>query len=597
LNNFQPPGDARQDPRKWGVPGHLPEVILLLAAITFAGGWLRFYAITEKSVWLDEAFSIWMAWHRPGELLGLLVRIDQHPPLYYLLLALWQRLFGDLQGTVRSLSALFSTLTIPIIFLITKRVTRDQITALLAALLLAVAPFHVRFAQETRMYALLTLAAALAIFFAVALLQQEDSSPIRGNRSPPGPQFWGRQLTIPPRVGGLRGQGVNSPIRAHFWWSPRQWRAHPAMRYAIGLAIAQAAVMLTHNTAAIFFPLALNLPVLGALLHRRRTGCALSMPRANQPGFLGEWLQVQIVALLLWSPWAIAFVRQSLAVDQQFWIPAPDAPRLWSSVTALLIAHLPDWMPAAPWALGMLGLALFGAWSLRSQGAWAAFFLSLWLTPIAGELLVSLHRPIFYDRTLIWTTLALFTLVATGIRAIGVRTARTSSNPAASTSPHPWAKLMQAIVALLLVAGSGLAIDNYYHYFEKEGWDQAAAFVAEAADEEDLILFNATWVQIPFEYYFRRYFPEYGAQNDLRGAPSDLFESGQLEPRMTPADLPRLRELIADRERVWLVYSHDWYTDPDQLIPAELGQSLEQTDEEQFAGLRVLRYERGTVGE
>jgi hypothetical protein len=548
---------------------------LLLATITLLGGWLRFRALGVKSLWLDEAFSIWMAGHGPAEMFGWLVRIDQHPPLYYLLLSGWMHLFGDGQGAVRALSAFFSTLTIPVLYASTRRITHDRITALLAALLLAVSPFHVRFAQETRMYALLPLTAALAIYFAIALLQTGE-----------GPR-----------------------IRLRDWWTPGRWRAHPAMGYAWGLALAQAATMLTHNTAMIFFPLALNLPVLGAWLARRWSGRGSSMPRVNRPHFLADWLQVQAVALLLWSPWAVAFLRQALAVDREFWIPPVDAARITDALAALSFAHLPGWMPDAPWVILGLALAGMGLWRLRTQGAWAALLLSLWLTPFVGELLVSLRRPIFYDRTLIWTTLAWFTLVAVGVCGIGV-TERSGAR-AAPPAPQPWgerlasqpsaasprlggrgaepgraARWIQALLTLLLVAGSLLGLHTYYATFQKEGWDQAAAYVAEQAEPGDLILFNATWVQIPFDYYYRRY----DAAGDLHGVPSDLFDSGRLEPKMTPEDLPRLRELLDGRRRVWLIYSHDWYTDPDGLIPAELGRYLPRSDEREFTGLRILRF-------
>ncbi|MEZ4611140.1 MAG: hypothetical protein R2838_13000 [Caldilineaceae bacterium] len=63
-------------------------------------------------------------------------------------------------------------------------------------------------------------------------------------------------------------------------------------------------------------------------------------------------------------------------------------------------------------------------------------------------------------------------------------------------------------------------------------------------------------------YYFRHY----DTATELHGAPVDLFDRGVLEPKMTEADVPHLRALVADADRVWLVYSHEWYTDPDGII-------------------------------
>ncbi|MCB0091723.1 MAG: hypothetical protein KDE54_27725, partial [Caldilineaceae bacterium] len=73
-----------------------------MALIVALGAGLRFWAIGAKTIWLDEAFSIWVAQHSVPEIVQWLVRIDQHPPLYYMLLHYWIDAFGDLQGAVRA---------------------------------------------------------------------------------------------------------------------------------------------------------------------------------------------------------------------------------------------------------------------------------------------------------------------------------------------------------------------------------------------------------------------------------------------------------------------------------------------------------------
>ena len=61
---------------------------------------------------------------------------------------------------------------------------------------------------------------------------------------------------------------------------------------------------------------------------------------------------------------------------------------------------------------------------------------------------------------------------------------------------------------------------------------------------------------------------------------------------MTAADLPSLRRKLTGRQRVWLVYSHNWYTDPDHLIPREITQHMQLTHELRFNGLRIMEFER-----
>ena len=188
-------------------PGILksPGELLFVLGIIVVAGVLRFYRIEEKSIWLDESFSLWIARHSLWEGWRWLIDVDQHPPLYYSLLHLWIKLFGWLEGAVRTLSALASVLTIPVFYAGCRRLL-DGPTAAIAVFILAVSPFHVQFAQETRMYALLTLEVACVIYFLARLMTS----------------------------------GVGQS---------RDW---------VGLAVSQALVMLTHNTAAVYLPIALN---------------------------------------------------------------------------------------------------------------------------------------------------------------------------------------------------------------------------------------------------------------------------------------------------------------------------------------------------
>ncbi|MBX3050580.1 MAG: glycosyltransferase family 39 protein [Caldilineaceae bacterium] len=541
---------------------------LAVAGFTILAALLRFSLVGSKTVWLDEAFSIWLARQPLWEMWSWLVRIDQHPPLYYTLLHSWIGLFGDLQGAVRGLSALSSTLAVPIFYAGVCRLT-DRPTALIAAFILAISPFHIRYAQEARMYGLLTLAVAAALYY-VAVILDERAAPRR------------------------------------VWW---------------GLAISQAAVMLTHNTAAVYFPVALNLAVLLIFFNAKaqrgkdtdfyETTDSIRVdplnprhPRAIlRSGFGRRWLLFQGVALLLWSPWAWPFVVQSIGVDRQFWLLPPDAGAVWDAFRNFNFAFLPEYLPfQAGWMALYTGLALLGFWRLRRSSA-ARLLGSLLIVPIAIALLVSLRRPIFYDRTLIWSTLPYYALIAAGIRAIGEGMGRKNEGTQISPitqitqrqkvvqnlrNPRPKITILIQMIFLTVVFFlSSLSLNGYYFWFEKEGWDKAAAYVAENVQPDDLIVFNATWAQIPFEYYYRHY----GLDTELRGLPVDLFDRGVLEPLMEPSDIPYLHQLVDDRPRLWLVYSHGWYTDAQQIIPLEIGRALQETSRKHFVGLELVRYE------
>ncbi|MBK8780967.1 MAG: hypothetical protein IPO22_04045 [Anaerolineales bacterium] len=66
----------------------------LALAVTLMGGFCEVFLLTDKGMWLDETFSVWLANKSVPDMLQWIVKIDQHPPLYYLLLHYWLGAMG-----------------------------------------------------------------------------------------------------------------------------------------------------------------------------------------------------------------------------------------------------------------------------------------------------------------------------------------------------------------------------------------------------------------------------------------------------------------------------------------------------------------------
>ncbi len=553
----------------------------LVLVVTLIGAVVRVLLLGGKGMWLDETFSVWLANHPLGDLLHWTATIDQHPPLYYLLLHYWMALTGDSPSDVRLLSVVFGTATIPVIYLIGKRMS-GAVVGVAAAVLLAFSPFNIRFAEETRMYTLLTFNAAVAMYALVRLLTDPRAT------SPIGSQFreyvraWRTAGPVEPageknfsyREAGRTQTGWRGWVGRHTW-SPIQ-TVETDLAWIAFVAFS-ATTMLTHNTA-VFFVLATNVFVLGLLLYRRprRAGAPsqISSPAFRAPS-LGNWVKAQIAILVLWSPWLVAFTRQATGVYREFWIPAPDWDVLVQAVQSLLNASTP--VPgqanelAFVWALFALVLVL-GVLYFRKHASQFMFLAALIATPIVGELVVSLRRPIFYDRTLIWVSIPLLLWLGAGIAQLRFR------------------PLM--ILALVILGSLNVfSASDYFRFMQKENWSDAAGYVANFAQKDDLVLFNAGWVQIPFDYYFQDFEAQYGVQVEKRGAPADMFERGVLEPKMTESDVPRLAALLNGRKRAWLVYSHNSYTDPEGLVPQTLAATMKLTQQRPFYGGQVQLYE------
>jgi mannosyltransferase len=540
----------------------------LVIIITVIGGLLRVFALGDKGMWLDETFSVWLASHSVVDILHWMVKIDQHPPLYYLLLHYWIALNGDTPFDVRLLSALFGAGTIPVIYLIGKRLS-GVMMGLAAAVLLAFSLFNIYYAQETRMYTLLMFNAAVAIYALVRLLTDSRSVKPLGSQFREYLHAWRTFEPIKPDIQGdliykdvTRYQtGWRAWIYRHRWLPIKTIETDLAW---ITFIVFSAATLLSHNTA-VFFTLATNIFVLSLMLFQRIRKSE-SPPALQAPSF-GNWVKAQIGIFLLWSPWIFTLIQQIRRVDQEFWIPKPD----WDAVTwtlrTLLNASAPSQISQVmTWIL--CAVLCFGLAYYRKKLSIFFFLAALFAIPFLGELIVSIRRPIFLDRTLIWITIPMFLLLAAGILQLRFR-------------------ILMIVVLGILATNYLFSTGDYYRFYQKEDWSTAAGYVANFAEKGDLVLFNSNFVEIPFDYYFIPYEKQYSLQVVKQGVPLDLFDSGILEPKMTTRDIPGLISLLSGHDRVWLVYSHDSYTDPMGFIPQTMASQKKLIRERDFYGGQV----------
>lgn len=143
---------------------------MILLLIILLGLVLRLISLNQ-SLWLDEATSVLVA--RDFSFSDIITRFspgDFHPPFYYFLLKTWIGVFGSSEVAARSLSAVLGSATIPLVFLIGKRLISKEI-GLAAAIFFATAPLHIYYSQEARMYVPATFLTSLVVLFFVRILQ------------------------------------------------------------------------------------------------------------------------------------------------------------------------------------------------------------------------------------------------------------------------------------------------------------------------------------------------------------------------------------------------------------------------------------------
>lgn len=132
-------------------------LILLLAGI------LRLPGISQ-SLWLDEAAQAVMS----SAPLSVIWRVDGdfHPPLFHYLLHFWMQL-STAESWMRLLPVIFGVATIYVVYLFALKFFKSEKIARLAALLLAISPYHVWYSQELRSYSLVTFLTMLSTYLIV----------------------------------------------------------------------------------------------------------------------------------------------------------------------------------------------------------------------------------------------------------------------------------------------------------------------------------------------------------------------------------------------------------------------------------------------
>jgi mannosyltransferase len=480
-------------------------------ALTLVGLALRLngLVVPTRDLWVDETFSVWLASLPPLEAIRTIAAIDQHPPLYALLLHFWLRP-GEGPWWTRALSVLLGTAAIPVGYRI-GRAGGSVGQGLLAASLVSLSPILVRYDQEARMYALVVLLVALATFFLIEAVERD---------------------------------------RRPAW---------------IGYGISTVLLVYTHNIALFVIP-----------------GQALFVwwTARRRPGVWRPFTLTLGVVGLVWLAWLPTLLHQSAGVIQRFWIGPPTPLQVSRTELDLFDDFIPSEVQffgqTVPLSNALIALAAFLVVVLLASGIAASWrghgvlYLGSFVLPVAIDLLLSIWRPIFEERVLVYTSVGALLLVAAGL-----------ANPGLGRLRLP----LIAMVIGLNLAGVG----NYYATFHKERWQDAATLLADQAQPDDLILFNATWTQLPFDYYYRRLA---GPALVERGLPVDLFDRGVLEPPMEPSDVLKIQALTSGRDHVWVLLSHDWYNDPKHVITPATRALYRSVQRWSLGNIIVLRFQR-----
>jgi len=514
----------------------------ILIGVILLGFAIRLASIDFQSLWRDEVDAIRFgrdlsaqigAALSGGGLGGMIDQLRQtltqpgfNGPLYFIALHAWSGVAGASEFALRFFSIFFGILAVPLVFVLAKRLFPNATRpALLAAWLSAISPYFVWYSQEAKMYTEITALALAAIYgLRRAVSPPRSEGDMRG-------AWWAlvvgaTTLAMYSHIFAALLIGVEIALFL-LWWpeSKRHWRAGlialavltlpylPLGLWQIGLALTPG------SQGFAFYPFD---EILRTLIGGFARGV---LPFDYALGTLG----------IRWDPGA--FRPETGPANWGVWL-----------MSALVILGALMWKDARDRA-ERIGLA-----------AWAGL-------PVAAIALVSLNRPVFTDRYLIWIGPAVYLLAALGIAEL-----------------WRWRVVVgaAALVAVSFVALVGVRAQSITPF--KSDFRSAASYV-EARYGSEAIVFQIPYGQHTFDYYF--------------GPPFSVVEGPYTNYRNPDGSFQRdaasvdaeIAARLQGQRAIWLVASEVEMWDERRLLEAWLGRHGRMTDQADFMRVTVSRYE------
>lgn len=349
----------------------LPRGVVLGALVVGALA-LRLIQLDWQPLWWDEGYSVFFASRDFATMLAR-TAVDIHPPLYYALLQEWSALFGTDSFALRLLSVVIGVAAVPLLYFVARQLFNARV-AVVSAFLLSIAPLHIYYSQELRMYGLVTLLSLISVALQLHILTSDNR---------------------------------------------RQQIAR------VGYVLVTALALYTQYFAA--FLIAAEIAVILYLKYRARWTIDL-----------GSWVLNWVGVSVLYLPWVIyagpklfLYVTDKVGIEQ--YSRLDPATYLGQHFVAFSTGHVTAWTWIAWGAVPVLALALVGFLASRKYQADqenSQFAIRHWLSalylliPLGLGFLVNLvytFHPVRYERLLLFALPFLWIYVACGIVALGER--------------------------------------------------------------------------------------------------------------------------------------------------------------------------------
>lgn len=480
-------------------------LLLALILVSFA---LHMWRLDAKSIWWDESLSLYRAQRDIPYILSNRIDFpgssttDLHPALYFLVLHVVVSLWGETDLVLRFPSVLFATLTVPVLYALGARI-HDRRAGTLAALCGALSPFYLWYAQEARMYALVTWLGAVGCYALWRALSEKSSgwalASGAATTAAVATQYLSALLVAPQALLAVcMWPGPRGPrdVTQRSRQQPR--RGRPLLWVAAGLAV-----------VVVYLGIQAGRLALEPKAGREFVPLWVMLPDALSSYSLGT----SVSTATTW-PLVACFVAVYLVGVMSVW-RHPRCPR-----------------PSAP--------AVHGPWRCRAAGL--VVLIGYPMLPVVLMWLFSFLQPVYMSsRYAIMFSPAYYVGLGIGLSALWT-----------------WKPGAGGIALSIAILGMGYATGRYFahpDYRTKEDYRSAAQYVALNERIGDIVIVNAPENMPAFKHYYVGHMP-------LVGMPSVALAGDADSERVAR----EMTELASSCDRLWLVHCRTMFSDPGNVV-------------------------------
>lgn len=318
--------------------------LIVLFLVIFIVVAVEIFNLTTISLWHDESFSALLIKYDFGEMIAR-IKMDVHPPLYYILLREWSAFLGNSLFSIRLFSVFFSVLAIISLYFLVKELFENETLAVFSSVLFALSYFQIQYAMEARMYSLGTFLIIISSYFFSKALKTKK---------------WN-------------------------WW----------LLYAASISLA----VYTHYFTILWI---LAQGIFFLYIVFKEEGLNIGKWFKNKNFQLG--MAAYILAALSFTPWLGTFIKQSAQVQQSYWIPPISIWSIPNTFAKMTGGDVVDSANASYILIILVLIILFAVFlfSKKEQRKEKYFVLLSLFIPFLLTVILSVKRPLYVDRYFIF---------------------------------------------------------------------------------------------------------------------------------------------------------------------------------------------------